>query len=80
MSFRSYNPGLSLLTPEDIRRAKETGELDFDSNLLNLRPDPRHFVSFLKSIDRTDVSSNLFVKLLEAYRDTRNENEGDPMR
>jgi hypothetical protein len=69
-----------LLTPEDLRRAEETRELDFDSNLLNLRPDPVHFVRFLKSIDRTDVASDLFVKLLETYRDTRSGNDDDPMR
>lgn len=72
--------GLDLLTPEDLRRAEETGELDFDSNLLNLRPDPVHFVRFLKTIDRTDVSSDLFVKLLEDYREARVEGDANPMR
>lgn len=71
---------MSLLTPEDLRRSESTRELDFDSNLLDLRPDPAHFVRFLKSINRTDVSSDLFVKLLEAYRDTRTAGEVDPMR
>ena len=78
--FRSHDPGLSLLTPEDIRRAEETGELDFDFNLLNLRPDPVHFVHFLKSIDRTDVASELFVTLLEKYHGTRTGSNDDPMR
>lgn len=77
---RSENDALSLLTPEDLRRAEHTGELDFDSNLLDLRPDPVHFVRFLKSVDRTDVSSEFFVKLLETYRDAKVNSEVDPIR
>lgn len=73
-------PALSLLTPEDLRRADETGDFDMDDNLLNLRPDPVHFVRFLKSIDRADVSSELFVKLLEVYRDQKLQQESDPKR
>lgn len=78
--FRSENRSLSLLTPEDLRRAEQTGELDFDSNLLDLCPDPVHFVRFLKSVDRADVSSDVFVKLLEKYREAKANSEADPIR
>jgi hypothetical protein len=77
---RPHVPSLSLLTPEDLRRADGTGELDLDANLLNLYPDPVHLVQFLKSIDRADISSELFVKLLEGYRDMKAQRESDPMR
>lgn len=77
---RPQNTSLSLLTPEDLRRAERTGELDFDSNILDLRPDPAHFVRFIKSIDRTDVSSDFFVKLLETYREAKASGEVDPIR
>lgn len=77
---RTEHAPLSLFTPADLRRAEERGELDFDANLLNLRPDPVHFVRFLKAIDRTDVSSDLFVKLLEDYREARVEGDTNPMR
>jgi hypothetical protein len=69
--------GLSLLTPEDLRQADKE---DFDLNLLNLRPDPSHLVQFLKSIDRPDISSELFVRVLEAYRSLKSKEESDPLR
>ncbi|KAF7355296.1 RTP1-C1 domain-containing protein [Mycena sanguinolenta] len=65
---------LSLLTPADDE------EIDFDSNILDLYPDPAHFVRFLKSIQRTDICSDLFVRLLEFYRDSKAETENDPTR
>ncbi|KAJ7179134.1 hypothetical protein C8R46DRAFT_1187560 [Mycena filopes] len=64
---------LSLLTPAD-------DDIDLDTNILNLYPDPVHFVRFLKSIQRTDISSDLFVRLLESYRDSKLESDGDPTR
>ncbi|KAH7930074.1 hypothetical protein BV22DRAFT_1191545 [Leucogyrophana mollusca] len=69
---------LSLLTPEDIKREEETGELD--PGFLDLYPNPDHFVEYLKSIDRSDMSSELFVRLLEAYHDVKITQENDPMR
>ncbi|KAH9844158.1 uncharacterized protein C8Q71DRAFT_731516 [Rhodofomes roseus] len=74
------NPTLSLFTPEDLRRAEEVGELDADANLFDLRPDPVQFVRYLKSIDRSDISSEVFVKLLEAYRELKAQPENDPLR
>ncbi|KAJ7507767.1 hypothetical protein B0H11DRAFT_2314195 [Mycena galericulata] len=67
-------PSLALRTPADDE------EIDLDSNILDLYPDPAHFVRFLKSIQRTDISSDLFVRLLELYRDSKSETDGDPTR
>ncbi|KAK0499796.1 hypothetical protein EDD18DRAFT_1152660 [Armillaria luteobubalina] len=75
---KEKNQGLALFTPEDLENAEQAGELDPDANIMDLYPDPRRFVSFLKKIDRRDVSGEIFVKLLEAYRDSRV--DGDPIR
>ncbi|KAG6919413.1 hypothetical protein DXG01_006296 [Tephrocybe rancida] len=69
------NP-LSLLTPQDL----EAGEHNLDSNILGLYPNPNHFVQFLKTIDRADISSDFFVKLLEMYRDSKTDDDEDPTR
>jgi len=71
---------LSIFTPEALEAAEKSGKLDIDSNLLDLRPDPAHFVGFLKVMSRPEVSSSLFVRLLEAYRAVKSDNEGDPLR
>ncbi|THV08587.1 hypothetical protein K435DRAFT_772052 [Dendrothele bispora CBS 962.96] len=71
---------LSLFTPEDLKQADESGELEPNSNILNLYPDPRHFVGFLKSINRSDVLSDFFVHLLEAYRNSRKRAEDNPLK
>lgn len=73
-------PTLSLFTPEELKRAEESGELDVDSNLLDLRPDPVHFIGLLKSINRSGVSSEIFVRLLEQYREIKADSEADPLR
>ncbi|OBZ76096.1 hypothetical protein A0H81_03253 [Grifola frondosa] len=73
-------PSLSLFTPESLRQAEEAGDLDVDSNVLDLRPDPVHFVKYLKSIDRADISSELFVRILEAYKETKSNSQADPLR
>jgi len=71
---------LSIFTPEVLEEAEKSGKFDIDSNLLDLRPDPAHFVGFLKAINRPEVSSSLFVRLLEAYRGVKSDGEGDPLR
>ena len=71
---------LALFTPDDLKKAEESGALDVDSNFLGLRPDPVHFIGFLKSLDRPDVASELFIRLLESYRDQKSDGEGDPLR
>ncbi|KAG6893275.1 hypothetical protein C0993_001551 [Termitomyces sp. T159_Od127] len=68
---------LSLLTPEDLKDSAEN-EYSIESNILGLYPGPTHFVQLLKVIDRADISSDLFVKLLEAYRDRNNDKDEDP--
>ena len=67
-----------MFTPEDLRRAEESGELDIDANILSLRPDPSQLIAFLKSLDRADISSEIFVRLLEAYRETKTVKDSDP--
>ncbi|KAJ3722990.1 armadillo-type protein [Lentinula raphanica] len=69
----------ALFTPETLKNADEAGELDPGSNVLDLYPEPRHFATFLKSTNRDDILSRFFVKLLEGYRDSRND-DGNPLR
>jgi hypothetical protein len=71
---------LALFTPDDLKKAEENGGLDVDANFLGLRPDPTHFVELLKSLDRPDVASEVFVRLLEGYRDLKADSESDPLR
>lgn len=71
---------LSLFTPENLEEAEKAGSLDDDANMMDLYPDPRHFVRFLKAIDRTDITSNLFIKFLETYRDQRLAVNANPIR
>ncbi|KAH7916099.1 hypothetical protein BJ138DRAFT_1122026 [Hygrophoropsis aurantiaca] len=78
VSRSSRTEQLSLLTPEDIKREEETGEIDTD--FLDLYPNPNHFIDYLKSIDRPDIAPELFVKLLEAYHDAKVVQDSDPTR
>jgi hypothetical protein len=68
---------LDLLTPEDLKKTQDEGALD--TNIFNLYPDPAHFVRFLKLLDRGDVVSDLFIKILEAYQQSKARN-GDPLK
>ncbi|KAF7288240.1 RTP1-C1 domain-containing protein [Mycena chlorophos] len=74
--FRSEEPEkpatLDLLTPSDE-------DIDIDTNILGLYPDPVHFVGFLKTLQRADVSSDFFLRLLDEYRRSkRTRDEDDP--
>ncbi|KAL4242026.1 Tango6 family protein [Abortiporus biennis] len=73
---------LGLFTPQTPKEAEDSGEFDpIDNNLLNLRPDPKHFIQFLKSFNRDDdISSEIFVRLLEAYQESKRDEDSDPMR
>ncbi|KAI9069217.1 hypothetical protein FKP32DRAFT_1682994 [Trametes sanguinea] len=71
---------LSMFTPQSLKEAEEAGEFDVDSNILDLKPDPIRLVRFIKNLDRADVSSDLFVQLLEAYRDSRSQADADPLK
>ena len=76
----SEQSSLSLFTPEGLRRAEESGEFDVNTNLLDLRPDPTYFVAFLKSLDRLEVVSNLFISFLESYQENKADPYSDPLR
>ncbi|KAI0650280.1 hypothetical protein C8Q79DRAFT_1063233 [Trametes meyenii] len=71
---------LSLFTPQSLKEAEEAGEFDVDANILGLKPDPVRLVRFVKTLHRADVSSDLFVQLLEAYRSSRSQVDAAPMR
>ncbi|TFY64009.1 hypothetical protein EVG20_g6094 [Dentipellis fragilis] len=71
---------LAFFTPENLKQAEETGAFSADANMLNLRPDPAHFVGYLQSLDRADLASEIFVRLLEAYRESKNSSDVDPLR
>lgn len=64
----------TLLTPEDVTK----GEIM--DNFLGLYPDSAHFVQYIKSLDRLDMASELFVRLLEAYSLADTEQDADPSR
>ncbi|KIK95639.1 hypothetical protein PAXRUDRAFT_826796 [Paxillus rubicundulus Ve08.2h10] len=68
---------LSLLTPEELRREKTNGT---NANFLDIYPDPAHFVQYLKSLHRSDITSELFIRLLEIYHLSGGDQESDPMR
>ncbi|KZT24535.1 ARM repeat-containing protein [Neolentinus lepideus HHB14362 ss-1] len=70
---------LSLLTPEDLKSFKEGDDTSIDMNLFGLRPDPCIFVAFLESIDRSDITSDLFIRLLDAYQQSKGSDD-DPLR
>ncbi|KIM46218.1 hypothetical protein M413DRAFT_426519 [Hebeloma cylindrosporum] len=53
---------------------------DVDINLFNLYPDPVHFVDFLKRLERGDMASNIFLKLLENYRAMKERPGEGPMK
>jgi hypothetical protein len=79
--YRSIRrPTLSLLTPNDLHRTNNAESIDVNSNVLDLRPDPVFFVRFLKSINRPDISADLFVRLLETYQSLKAQPEDDPLR
>ncbi|KAM5540366.1 hypothetical protein V8D89_005824, partial [Ganoderma adspersum] len=71
---------LSLFTPESLKQAEEAGEFDIDANILGLKPDPIRFVAFLRTMNRAEVSSELFVKLLESYQELGSRADADPLR
>lgn len=69
-----------MFTPEDLRRAEESGDLNMNTNILDLRPDPVHFVKYLKSLERTDISADIYMRLLDAYRESKADTDANPLR
>ncbi|KAG8750550.1 hypothetical protein FRC12_012833 [Ceratobasidium sp. 428] len=53
-----------------LQGPNEGGELGDteDDNPLSLRPNPAHFAGLLKSLERKDVASALFVRILNEYQ------------
>lgn len=56
-----------------LQGPNEDGDLgdEEDDNPLSLRPNPPHFALLLKSLERKDVASALFVKILNEYQAAR---------
>ncbi|THH05707.1 hypothetical protein EW145_g4599 [Phellinidium pouzarii] len=71
-------PSLTLAQLADLQEGKLDNKEDGEANLLNLQPRPLQFAQFLKSIDREDVSSALYLRTLDAH--AKVDNESDPMR
>lgn len=71
-------PSISLLDAAEIGAA--AGEdVDINANPFNLRPDPSEYVTLMKTLDRKDVSSEIFVRLLDQYQ-RLHDSEDQPMR
>ena len=64
----------------DLAKASDSDYANVNANPFGLRPDPSHFSLFLKDLNREDVLSEIFVKLLESYRELSIEEDNDPMR
>ena len=62
--------------PNDIQDA----DSDVDTNLFDFYPDPAHFVDFLKTIERGDIVSDVFIQILESYRSLKSDANEDSMR
>ncbi|KAL4075900.1 hypothetical protein J3A83DRAFT_4370121 [Scleroderma citrinum] len=69
-------PKLALLMQEDLRRQVESEPND----AFDLYPNAAHLVQYIKSLDRSDINSELFVRLLEVYYSSKCDAESDPMR
>lgn len=63
--------------PNDIQQDADS---DVDTNLFNFYPDPAHFIDFLKTIERGDIVSDLFIQLLENYRSLKGDANEESMR
>lgn len=66
--------------PQQVPESLDLADPDFDANIFDLYPDPLHFVQLLKDMNRGDVSSDLFIRLLEAYREERSRSDSDSLR
>jgi hypothetical protein len=62
--------------PNDI----QDPDSDVDTNLFDFYPDPAHFVDFLKTIERGDIVSDIFIQILESYRSLKSDANEDSMR
>lgn len=69
----------ALLWPPNMKTTEASGD-DRDMNIFDLFPDPVHLVETLKTFDRSDLASSLFVKLFERYVALRGQPDHDPMK
>jgi hypothetical protein len=69
-----------MYTPKTLLHADDAGDFDPGANLMELQPDPKSFAVYVKSINRPDIASELFVRLLEGYQTSRSDVKGDPLR
>jgi hypothetical protein len=69
-----------MYTPETLLHADKAGDFDPDANVMELRPDPKSFAIYVKSINRPDIASDLFVRILEAYQASRSNAQDDSLR
>lgn len=74
------NQPLALFTPDSLKLAEESGDFNSDANLLNLYPDPSHFVDFLQSIGQSDLSASVLTKTLDGYRLEKENQNAEPAR
>jgi len=54
--------------------------LDTDANPLHLHPDPTRFTSFLKNINRPEVTFQVFLRILDYQRKMEDDTDADPIR
>ncbi|GJJ07060.1 hypothetical protein Clacol_001259 [Clathrus columnatus] len=64
-------PSISLQSVAEMD-GKPRDDIDIDANPFDLRPDPVRFVAFMKTMDRKDVSSDIFLRLLNGYQELKN--------
>ncbi|PPQ63880.1 hypothetical protein CVT24_009506 [Panaeolus cyanescens] len=72
----------SLVIPKKPEKGKgkleeQDEEGDIDLNLFDFYPDPKHFVTMLRDLNRGDVASVVFVRLLEGYEGIKRVEFGD---
>ncbi|KZW04209.1 hypothetical protein EXIGLDRAFT_716206 [Exidia glandulosa HHB12029] len=64
----------TLPSPETLLGPGDVEGDALDANVFMLRPDPAQFVRLLRDIGREDVAGALFVRALEAYQSTQQDN------
>ena len=67
------------LLPQNIK-TPEAAAGGFEMNIFEFFPDPVHLVETLKTFDRGDIVSSLFVKLFERYVAMRAQPDQNPMK
>jgi hypothetical protein len=63
-----------------LEQAMKNDDMSVNSNLLDLYPDPAHFIELIAKFGRTDIASELFVRLLKEYSTHKSTENEDPTR